>query len=403
MSISITFDDLDVGTVVTDQYAASTQLTFTTPGTVASDGLAPSGPNVLQANILSYTEPEFPIFHIEGKFPTEGHSIISFMVNQSVVVLVYGYDGQVVASTDITVQQTDGSYVYGEVVGTTPNFVSFRIQNFTRDVPFSIDNFTFEDVSLTDPPPDFRLLYPGPPIILNPDPGQSNLGSARIRVVRFRSSYGPINLTVSSIPTAILSATITPNPVVGDDTMEILVIAKPWSADNPVVNSQSLVVTGDPSQTAGTTPHSVNIPVTVLEPWDAQIVGIEVTQSVQPMDLPQKNNPESQEDVTYTGVPLVDGGMTRARVFCAWRQPGRSTPPPYDFRLRGFRNGKELVWSPVSPEVALSSSAFPESDIVTLEMRTQQQVDFILPVVWTEGNLTLRAELLLRAEQDHKR
>jgi hypothetical protein len=63
------------------------------------------------------------------------------------------------------------------------------------------------------------------------------------------------------------------------------------------VQNWNVVVSGTPSPNAGTAQRSISIPVTVLDSYDAQIVGIEVTQGIQAYDLPGYDSGNAQFNI----------------------------------------------------------------------------------------------------------
>jgi hypothetical protein len=388
MSVQISFDDLPVDTVVGTQYGSS-GVDFTVPGIVVSDSFAPSPSQVLQATERSGAV-EFPDWHIKGHFSSPGHSHLGLSANMSVTIAVFDTGGGEVGRSSITIDQPNGAYTYGEVLVPLATIASFDVWTTSQN-PFSLDNLIFDDLTVPQLP-DFRLLYTGGPISIKP----GGIEFATLTVLRLNQSSGPINFSVSSLPTAIFTANATPNPFLGGngDKVNVGFEAQSWSNNNPVVYNQAVVVSGVPSPQAGTSTRTVNIPITVLEPYDVQIVGMEVTQAIQPMELPKKNNPDVLESVEYNGVPLGEGGMTRVRVFCTWKLLGRQNDV-FDLKLYGSRDGSILAGSPLSPEQGFLPIYLGDNldESVTPQLRQQPQADFVLPQDWTHGSIILRAEL----------
>ena len=384
MSIQITFDDLPADTVVTTQYSSS-DVEFTTPGIITFDDLAPSPFFALSATDKSGPV-EFSDWHIRGQFLHEDHSHVGVSVNRSARLTLFDGSGVEVARTLVGPDSLTppDNYVYGEIFTGTSNIASFDLWCESQS-PFRMDNLIFDNTRVPQEP-DFRLLYNGGVVLMKPEA----TATAEVTVVRLNGSTGPISLNASSLPIPVASADPEPNPFVGGngETVTITFTAAPWSNSNPIVTGQSLMVMGNPSPPAGLASHSVNIPVTVLEPYDVQIIGIEVTQAIQPFDLPQKQDPEVPEPVKYNGVPLAEGGMTRVRVFCTWHLIGRLSPA-FDLKLYGTRDGSSLIGSPISPERGVVPVFL--GDTVLPVFRQEQQADFVLPHDWTNGNITLTA------------
>lgn len=60
-----------------------------------------------------------------------------------------------------------------------------------------------------------------------------------------------------------------------------------------------LNVTGFPDPTAGPTDVTVEIAINIIETYGLQIIGMEITQGIQNLDLPPKANPDFSGIVTY--------------------------------------------------------------------------------------------------------
>ncbi len=128
--------------------------------------------------------------------------------------------------------------------------------------------------------------------------------------------------------------------------------------------------------------------------------GIEVTQGVQTLGdggcstVPTRNFSHIESSVPYTGARLVDGDQTVARVFTsAWILTNATQIKGVTVRLEGFRGGKPIPGSPLSPIAA--PAAVKPGDVGCVREADRYSRDNVftydLPPSFTYGNVTLRA------------
>ena len=131
--------------------------------------------------------------------------------------------------------------------------------------------------------------------------------------------------------------------------------------------------------------------------------GIEVTQGVQSLGtdgcstVPTRDLSHIDSSVPYKGVRLVDGDMTVARVYVsAFLLTNSKGLPGVTVRLHGFRGGREIAGSPLSPNAAPAVVKRGDLNCVSFDdRRTAANVyTYVLPPTWTFGNVTLQAEIL---------
>ncbi len=116
--------------------------------------------------------------------------------------------------------------------------------------------------------------------------------------------------------------------------------------------------------------------------------GIEVTQGTQTLGtdacstIPTRNLSHIDSSVPYTGVRLVDGDLTVARVYVsAWMLTNAKSLPNVGVRLHGFRGGKEIAGGPLSPTAAPAGVKLGGLACVTTADRTSADnvYTFVLP------------------------
>ncbi len=131
--------------------------------------------------------------------------------------------------------------------------------------------------------------------------------------------------------------------------------------------------------------------------------GIEVTQGTQAIgptvcsSIPTRNLGHIDSSVPYTGVRLVERDLTVARVYVsAWMLTNAKSLPNVGVRLHGFRGGREIAGSPLSPSAAPAGITPGDLDCVTTDDRTKPAnvYTYVLPPAWTYGSVTLQAEIL---------
>ena len=131
--------------------------------------------------------------------------------------------------------------------------------------------------------------------------------------------------------------------------------------------------------------------------------GIEVTQGTQSIgpsacsSIPTRDFLHIDSSVPYTGVKLVDGDLTVARVYVsAWLLTNSKSLPNIGVRLHAFRGGKEIPGGALSPTAAPAGVKTGDVGCVTDADRTgaDNVYTFVLPPSWTYGTVTLQAEIL---------
>lgn len=396
MSVQLNFEDLPAGTVVTTQYQ-SHGIIFEN-AKVAQDPLAPSPGKALYA-IRRAGPSEFPYHTIKGTFTNPKHSRIALFAgtgpqNSSVGAELNAFDSKaqrIGSAVPITGSGTSSHWGFGEIVSSAANIASFTVTGLAI-IFTGIDNVTFDDPSQPQQP-DFRFNPIGGALSVG-SPGSTEL---KIQVARLNGSTGGIDITVADLPPGLTVTSIAPNPFSGGDGSIFTVTIAAGAKATPVQN-HTFHITGTPkSASAGNTPHTIGILITVLDRYDVQVVGIEVTQSIQVYDLPKRLNPFSTKPVSYSsgGVFLAEGGYTLVRVFCTIRkEPKNTILPVFNCLLSGTRDSVPLPKSPLSPNSSVPVQ--PGGDFVTESMRADPNgaTVFTLPPEWTHGVITLHAELL---------
>jgi hypothetical protein len=390
----VNFDDLPDATVVNTQYEKIGLIlnsgNFTAlPVTVSLPG-APSPPNVL--DISRSANNEFPSAYAQGLFTNPHHGFISLRIGNQrfggsprVSVLAYDLSNNIVASQTGTVTDR-GAFAYFFVFAGNSDIARFEV--ISDNTTLFIDDLTFDTVT-AGPGPDFGLGAPGLQVPRN------GSGSTTIIVRRFDGSVGPVLLNASNLPPGVQVTLFVPNPVDGPDGATSVLTLSADASATPVQN-WPIRVSGLPAPSAGLFgPHSITIPLTILDSYDAQIVGIEVSQGVQVYDLPTgslNNAPLHGVPTRYEGVGLARHGKTVVRVYADYTSyPALSTPPLFDCLLYGFRDGAPLAGSPLGAENN-QQALLLGANLVTDDVRASGLgFRFTLRAFWTDGDITLRA------------
>lgn len=262
---------------------------------------------------------------------------------------------------------------------------------------------TFDDLTVPQLP-DFQLKYFGSVMRLVPPPpffsGPGDAVYAIIVVVRLNGSTGPLQLSASNLSPGVLLAHVLNN----DATSIVLGLAA--DDDALPVQNWNVVVTAAPPPSAGQASRSISIPVTVLDWYDARIVGIEITQGIQEYDLTGYDSSAGTYNLTpfdygrrFSGkgtvVGLASGGKTIVRVFANIGSPPKNSElPAMDCLLHGSSaTVMNLPGSPLSPENAFS----PQLGLAPVGDNDRANPNngyyFTLPPSWTSGFLNLRATI----------
>ncbi len=241
--------------------------------------------------------------------------------------------------------------------------------------------------------PDFRLVYSDPDLFLKPGPSVS----LEVKVLRLYGSTGNIRIITSGGPPGLAVTSVAPDflNAGGNDTTTIGIIINGNAPEALSSPTNVLNVTGFPDPSAGPTDVTLEIAINIIETYDLQIMGTEITQGIQNFDLPPKANPDFPGIVTYDGVSLAANCRTTVLVYPSFRTlPSGPIPPSFGVRLDGFSSmtGSPLPGAFLFLE-ALSSRIFRD-DVVTPLARLTSGTRYTLPPSWTNlGPTTLGAEI----------
>jgi len=403
MPTVIGFDSLPAGTVVTTQLQG--QGVVFSGGTTRDDPTAPSARNVLQATNLDVSTPEFPIASVSGTFTDPHHARIGVFIvlaqgslfGGSATLFAYDVNDNEIARVLIEVPTGEHS-LYNELISPASNIASFKVSGGGNSSFEGVDNVTFDDLTVPQVP-DFLFQYFGTGVTLVPGGVKQYVP---ISVIRLNGSSGEIDLDATGLPAAVILSKITPNPFIAPGGTPFFLDLQALSGAFPIQNG-TIVVTGTPHlASAGTMARSVSIPVSVIDSYDVEIVGIEVTQGIQGYDLAGHNwdigggfVDISYHDWSPVLVDLAQGGKTIVRVFAnVVTEPRNSNVPPMDCLLWGTSDQPGgLPGSPLSPE----NSFVPQPGLDYVEDRVRADPNagyyFTLPPSWTVGILELDATL----------
>lgn len=390
MSVQLNFDELLPGTKLTNQYVAK-GVTFD-EGLVTKDPFAPSAGNAVKLTNRSGPV-EFPDLTIKGTFSTANHSHVAVSAGTessgggAARLTVFDSLGTEIKTAFIPIDR-GSHYAFGEIFWGPANIASFQV-HATGPTSYSIDNLIFDDTTVPQAP-DFRLLYSGDVLRLG-----NVAATATIQIVRLHASQGDIEFTASSVPPGVRVEMNTNLARGTDSSFSFRVVPLPGAA---AFQNRQLEITGRPlSPLVGPSSRDIAILITILDTYDVQVVGIEVTQAIQVYDLPKKANSLTAGPVSYQAgqhLDLVEGCLTRVRVWSTIRTPPlNSVLPGFECFLTGQRNGVEL---PHGPLRALNGYSLANGgDIVTDAMRADPlgAAVFTLPPEWTKGVITLTASI----------
>lgn len=395
----ISFDDMPDGTAINTQYHNSgidfKGVEFVNNVLkVTTFAGAPSAPNALN---ISYGPNEFPTGGLRGFFINPHHTFVKIRISgllsaNGVLATLMAFDtgGNLVASANGGT--ASGTFGTLQVVAGNGDIASFAL---TVSGYFAVvDDVTFDPI-FAPPLPDFTLRAATFPVVMLPG------GAAvmpKISIGRLDGSTGPITLALSA--PAGVTGSISPNP--SNEPDGAIVDVRLVAASNATRRDTYVTVTGVPSASAGEYgSHAVSIPIRILDSYDAQIVGIEVTQGVQNYDLPRGSSgahPLLGTPVPYKGVRLANREKTVVRVFADFAQYPESSPMPIiGTVLHGVRkDGSSLPGSPLHP-IGDNGRLILGVNFVDDLTRSQDSPYgsslFVLPKDWTSGIITLKAQL----------
>jgi hypothetical protein len=363
---------------------------------VASSALAPSPANVARqecsnelCTLSQWIEFSPEVNHVSMSVAAAGGGNFS----ASVTLTAYDSGGNKISgsggSDTQTVSLTSLSSMSVSAAGsaTTIAYVQVTANDGTQGEGFEFTNLSYGPVAAT-PMPDFGLVNPGSTggVVVNAG-GPS--ASATLTLRRYGGSTGLIVLSHSPPPTGV---TLDIAPLFDSDPDgSAVTLTFTAAADAPAVSQAQVTITGTPSSTAGMTPHSISVPVTVVTPqttYGLRVQGLELTQGIQTFTLPTPTPPS--RTVPYSGVKLVTGMPAVVRVFAD--APNTSAPiSNVGAQLVGTDSaGRPLPGSPlfpVSDELPLSDTG---SATVPLSERygSVGGYDFALPLSWLENATT---------------
>jgi hypothetical protein len=223
---------------------------------------------------------------------------------------------------------------------------------------------------------------------------------------RLFGSTGPITLALSGLPPGVSASLNPPSPENGGDGTSIsLQLAAPFNAQ---AFSGTLSLLATPAHSAGSMPHTYNVPIAIPGFYTPRVQGIEVTQGIQcsgfdastrqclaNFGVPGRRGFGTTAD--YDGVPFYPRKTTVARVFADAVGAPSSGIAGMTVLLHGFdSSNNELPGSPLLP----LSSPPPLADRGSPNVFALEQLDpngafdFLLPWEWAgSGTISLEADL----------
>ena len=403
---TIGFDDQSSGTQITTQYhAQGVDFVLNTTGspggnanypTTQSSSVATSSPNVADIfdpacsgefcsneTIAKFSDPHGTVWVWVGDIGPTGDSA-------QVTFTGYKDDGTTVSSggqTSTTV--TAGAPMQEmEISSSTADTFFAVVQSTSHHKVLVMDDLAF-DVPSSPPPPTCAITRAdaGGPISMLP--GASTTVPLQVR--RSSSWSGNLSLNGSGGGFSIFTS---PGTVTGpgDDSVTASLTAPATeSGDIPIT------ISGLPSS-PGYPTCSITFTVTVRSTVAGRIVGMEVSQGIQALSLPARGD-DPNATVSYSGVSLVAQRKTVVRVFANVLYPPPSNQiPNVQATLTGFADGSStpLAGSPLNP-LDGTRTLIPGGSTPSLSDRASPTgaFTFVLPPAWTQGTITLQAQLYL--------
>ena len=397
--IIIGFTDLNpvLDTVLTNQYA-SRGVTFSPPlPLIFSPGAGGSTHFLVKSIFAGGSLLDRSSHEITGTFTDSRHSLVLVRVGRlpanfeaQINLRVYDVSRNMLGSTLITVPAAT-SFTLGEILVSNPSisfFVLERIGNATAD--FYMTSLEFDDPSVRHPP-DFRLQYTGGDRFLKPGAELA----LQVKVLRLYGSSGDIQIAATGGPPGLAVTNVAPDIINGgnDDTTNITILINGNAQEAQASPAIALNVHGVPDSTSGVSDRTTQILVNILESYDLQILGMEITQGIQNFDLPTKTSPDLSGIVTYDGFNLAANCRTTVKVFPSFRSlPSGPLRPSFEMRLSGFTSaGVPLPGPWISPDQL--PATLSSGNAVTPTIRTLSAARFTLPPSWTHGSINLEAEV----------
>ncbi len=399
----IGFDSLAAGTEVSNQFHDQGVDLDTKLGggakqfpVVADDASASSAPNVLDIS-NSYPN-EFPGAYLRGTFTdphhvkvsakVRGRGFVSGPATGTTTLTAYDVSGKVVATGTIVAPPPGSGFALLQATSAKGDIARFELTCY-NDLLF-LDDLTFDTIAGA-PKPDFAAVATGLEV------ARGGSASSTIFLRRFNGSSGDVLLNVGNLPRGVSVSSLVPNPISGPDGTTGLLTLTADSSVIPEVD-RPLTLTGLPSPSAGQFgPHASTFLLTILDSYDAQIVGMEVTQAIQSYQLPAgsvDNRPLHGIPVPYNGVPLAAGGRTVVRVFPDFAVfPENSAVPQFVCTLAASQNGVPIpggLAATPGPAGLLLGANFVDD---RTRAKPASVCNFTLPLAWTSGTITLTAGL----------
>jgi hypothetical protein len=424
--VTINFDDLPVGTLLTNQYASKGVTFGAFPPTASS-----STPLLIQSGVFAHSGSQFAAMMVNDSagswiaFPGFVDHVSmyvsiyapTFAGPQAVGLIAFDPNGAVIAST--SVQAGPDSFSTQLSLSSPPGGGAkiAYVQVITRgivdccSVAAAIDDLTYGPVNTT-PGPDFAII----PQLSSVAAPLNVPVQLSIQLNRYDGSSGTINF--SSAAPAGVNATIAPSDLTGAGAANVT-----FSATAPIAQGATVpvTITATPtSPSAGPTAHSVTIQFFVQSTVNLVLQGIEVTQGItntgalEPtvsggnylgMKLIPPSPPENSVNVpnnsngTPVTNPLAAHNRTIARVYVNAQGAPAAGADGVIVVLHGFSNGSNEL--PGSPLVEADAKPNTVPDISPAPVVSEKErisstnaFMFTLPDSWTQGTISLVANVM---------
>jgi hypothetical protein len=387
--VTIEFSNLGPNTTISNQYE-HLGLVFDPPVKVVNNGQ-------IVGNRTSTTS-TFVFYKIRGRFKVPCNKL-SLRVTDRASFDTFASDGRNLTHLQGTAHPVGNPGV--TVTRSTELSIGSYIGYFeTKTALFNhwMSSLTFDDTS-NIPRPDYSLLSSLSTIYLR----QNIAVDVPIKVHRINGSTGRISVVAIAGSPEVLIDNISPNPFSGTDNESFhLTVRATAFRSNPSPIKVSCIGL---DVSAGFDHFvEISIPVVIQDRLDTAILGIELTQGIQSIDLfPETfvNGRGGFRQRQYSGVPLVTGKRTRARVFSGIVKLPRPNIPDFRVRLHGSNRGGPLAGSPLVSSKPVNWSIGTNDEVpLGVRVRPGYSADFILPPHWIGGTILLYAELFARSGLD---
>ncbi len=339
--VVVSFDDLKPYTPVSEQYLSKgvrfiksfKGTTVALPTVLATPG-TPSAPNAATTRRMPCTG-EFCESLVAGEFPGTPRKFVAFTALNTAAAgsAPTNVKLEVFSASQISLGERTAKLKPGEKsvvnftdAGSTPRIAFFTVSSPGYSARITIDDLTF-DAGAGPAVSDFSLVWPTAlPVAIAP----GDTATTGITLNRFGPALTPIAFTSGSDFPAGVTATYLPNPSKGPSGSTVQVKFSATAAAKPGVFKVTAI--GTPAGGSLLAVRTAKIDIVVKDSYDMRVVGVEVTQGTQTMDLPRVGADPSVP-VSYKGggtdsggkplddkgVPLAAGGKTVARVFANLR------------------------------------------------------------------------------------